>query len=84
MELFSGNKNKVIVSRDEVADFIKTFPDSKLCSGGPRHYWFEFDKNGDLIDTDIPEHEDGAGAVALSQDALLFWADSHGLPYPGH
>ncbi len=77
MELFSGNKNKVIVSRDNVAEFMRGFPCSGLCSGGARHYWFEFDDTG-LVDTDVPEHEDGAGALALSQDAQKFWAENTG------
>ena len=69
MEIFNGNTRKVIVSRDEVLEFMRTFP----CSGlRERSYWFEFDANGDLIDTDVPEHDDGAGALALSSDALDF------------
>lgn len=58
---------KVIVSRDEVNRFRASFP----CSGlYDRSYWFEFDKsNGDLVDTDVPEHSDGEGSSALSRDA---------------
>ena len=69
MRIFSGNNRKVIVSREEVARFILSFP----CSGlRPRSYWFEFDENGDLIDTDVPEHDDGPGASALADDAKQF------------
>lgn len=71
MELFSGNKRKrkVIVSREEVNAFRARFP----CSGlHDRSYWFEFDDRGDLIATDVPEHGDGPGALALSQDAAEF------------
>ena len=42
------------------------------CILSDRPYWFEFDANGDLVDTDVPEHDDGPEAVALSQDAYAF------------
>lgn len=72
MKIWNSTR-KVIVSRTEVIDFMRTFP----CSGlRERAYWFEFDENGDLIDTDIPEHDDGPGAVALSQDAFAFLESS--------
>jgi hypothetical protein len=68
-EIFSSNKRKVIFSRDEVCEFRERFP----CSGlRDRAYWFEFDARGDLVDTDVPEHDDGAGASALSEDAREF------------
>ena len=66
MELFSGNPRKVIVSREEVAEFRRSFP----CSGlRDRSYWFEFDASGDLVDVDVPEQDDGPGAAALAADA---------------
>jgi hypothetical protein len=74
MEIFSGNKNKVIVSRDEVREFMASYPCSGLDSD--RAYWFEFESNGDLVDTDVPEHSDGPGALALSKDAQRFWEDN--------
>ena len=70
MEIFSGNKRKVIVSREDAREFMSRFPCSGLDS--TRHYWFEFDERGDLVDTDVPEHSDGPGALALSQDAQAF------------
>ena len=69
MKLFSGNKRKVIVSREEVALFRQGWPCSNLRD---RSYWFEFATNGDLIDTDVPEHDDGPGAAALADDAKAF------------
>jgi len=69
METFSGNPRKVICSRADVADFNSRWPCSTLRN---RAYWFEFDLNGDLVDTDVPEHDDGPAAVALSQDAWAF------------
>ena len=69
MELFSGNKRKVIVSRDEVNAFRATWP---CCELRDRSYWFEFDENGDLIDTDVPEQDDGTAATALACDAQSF------------
>lgn len=75
MHLFSGNTNKVIVPTTEVDDFMASFPCSGLRS---RSYWFEFEDNGDLIDTDVPDHEDGPGATALADDARTYWADNSG------
>lgn len=50
----------------EVQAFMAQFP----CSGlRVRPYWFEFDYAGDLVDTDVPAHDDGPGASALAKDA---------------
>ena len=73
---------KVIVSREGVAAFNHTWPCSSLRSS--RAYWFEFDADGDLIDTDCPEQDDGPAASAMADDckAYLFedeqptWADT--------
>ena len=68
------NTRKVIVSRGEVQEFNRTWPCSELQNN--RAYWFEFDTNGDLIDTDVPEQDDGGAATALSQDAYQFLQDN--------
>lgn len=60
------NRRKVIVSRHEIARFNARWPGSRLNDG--RHYWFEFDENRDLIDTDVPEHSDGPEASAMADD----------------
>lgn len=73
---------KVIVSREGVAAFNRTWPCSSLRAS--RAYWFEFDADGDLIDTDCPEQDDGPPASAMADDckAYLFedeqpsWADA--------
>lgn len=65
--------NKVIVSRGEVALFNSRWPASELRTS--RHYWFEFDDNGDLIDCDVPEHDDGPAASALSDDCKAYLFD---------
>lgn len=57
---------KVIVSRAEVRLFNARWPGSKLQTY--RAYWFEFDAKGDLVDTDVPEQDDGDAAAALSQE----------------
>jgi hypothetical protein len=67
--LFSGNPAKVIVSREEVAEFNRHWPCSELRD---RSYWFEFDANGDLIDTDTPEHDDGPAASAMADDCRAY------------
>lgn len=68
MKLFG--KNKVIVSRAEVDAFNARWPCSELRD---RSYWFEFESNGDLVDTDVPEQDDGSAARALCDDAKEFW-----------
>ena len=65
--------NKVQVSRTGVLAFNQTWPCSKLRS--ERTYWFEFDDNQDLIDSDIPEQDDGDAALALSQDCQAWLFD---------
>lgn len=71
--LFSANRNKVIVSREEVEDFNRAWPCSELRS--TRSYWFEFDADGDLIDTDVPEQDDGSAASAMAEDCKAFLFD---------
>jgi hypothetical protein len=68
-----SNPRKVIVSQLEVRLFNASWPCSKLDSS--RHYWFEFDANGDLIDTDVPEHTDGPEASAMADDCRAWLMD---------
>lgn len=68
-----NNTNKVIVSRDDVASFNRSWPCSELRS--TRTYWFEFDASGDLIDTDCPESDDGAAASAMADDCRAWLFD---------
>ena len=71
---FNGNRpviceisrGKVLISRSGVALFNRQWPGSKLRD---RAYWFEFDRNGNLVDCDVPEQDDGFEAAALAQDA---------------
>jgi hypothetical protein len=72
-QIFSGNPRKVIVSRAEVALFNSRWPCSELRTS--RHYWFEFDARGDLIDSDVPEQDDGSAALAMSEDCKAFLFD---------
>lgn len=64
---------KVFVTRYEVAAFNRTWPCSELRS--TRSYWFEFDARGDLVDTDLPEQDDGAAAAAMSEDCKKYLQD---------
>lgn len=68
--LFSANRRKVIVSREEVENFNRSWPCSELRA--TRAYWFEFDANGDLVDTDVPEQDDGSAASAMAEDCKAF------------
>lgn len=61
---------KILVSRECVALFNAQWPCSELSS--ERHYWFEFDGNGDLVDCDVPEHSDGGAASAVADDCRAF------------
>lgn len=61
---------KVIVSRDEVAAFNSSWPCSTLRAS--RAYWFEFDANCNLVDTDCPEQDDGPAAKAMADDCSAF------------
>lgn len=61
---------KVVVSRDGVTSFNRAWPCSELRDS--RAYWFEFDSSGDLVDTDLPESDDGSAAVAMSDDCRAF------------
>ena len=77
---------KVRVSPDGVASFNRAWPCSELRSS--RAYWFEFDREGDLIDSDVPHSDDGGAAAAMADDckAWLFegvaptWAPDQGEP----
>jgi hypothetical protein len=64
---------KVITTRDEVSAFNRAWPCSELRS--TRHYWFEFDTNRDLIDTDVPESDDGSAASAMADDCRAYLFD---------
>jgi hypothetical protein len=70
IEAFSGNPNRIIVSSLGVSLFNAHWPTSNLRD---RAYWFEFDSCGNLIDTDVPEHDDGNAAVALVNDCGEFF-----------
>ncbi len=57
--------NKVFVSKSEVASFNRTFPESLLRD--TRSYWFEFDSQRQLVDTDVPQQDDCPAAGVLSE-----------------
>lgn len=63
---------KILVNRVGVALFNRQWPGSSLRD---RSYWFEFDTIGDLIDTDVPEHDDGPAASAMADDCRAFCFD---------
>jgi hypothetical protein len=63
----------VRVSREGVAAFNARWPCSTLRPS--RAYWFEFDVNGDLINTDCPEQDDGPAAAAMAEDCKTYLFD---------
>ncbi len=70
LEIWNGDSRKVIAPRQAVALFNAQWPCSTLRTS--RSYWFEFDENGNLIDTDCPESDDGPAATALADDCREF------------
>lgn len=68
---------KVRATRLAVALFNAQWPCSPLRDS--RAYWWEFDEDGNMTDTDCPEHDDGPAALALAEDAQT-WMDSGELP----
>ena len=66
---------KVFVDRTAIALFNAQWPGSTLRT--TRSYWFEFDADGDLVDTDCPEHDDGPSAKALADDCRAWLFDLH-------
>lgn len=64
---------KVIVSRDGIASFNRGYPGSELRS--TRSYWYEFDADRNLIDTDCPESDDGIASVVVAEDCRAFLFD---------
>ncbi len=73
--MLKHNGHKVIVSREDVASFNARWPCSTLRNA--RSYWFEFEANGDLVDTNVSEQDDGPAASAMADDckAWLFDGD---------
>lgn len=65
-----GGGGKVRVTMAGVHAFNCQWPCSELRSN--RAYWFEFDADGDLVDTDCPESDDGPASVALADDCKLY------------
>ncbi|MFA6063839.1 MAG: hypothetical protein WC736_14725 [Gallionella sp.] len=66
------NPNKVIIPREEVAEFVDARPDCGLNRG--RAYWFEFDQDGHEIDNDSPVQN--AALDALSAYAWRWLQDN--------
>jgi hypothetical protein len=64
---------KVRVSKEGVAAFNARWPGSTLRPS--RAYWFEFDRDGDLVDTDCPEHDDGPAVLAMVADCKTYLFD---------
>jgi len=62
------NSRKVRASRNDVTSFNRGWPCSTLRD--TRSYWFEFDADGNLVDTDCPESDDGR--AALADDCKVF------------
>lgn len=66
--------HKVMVDQVGIALFNARWPCSNLRT--TRHYWFEFDSDGNLIDCDVPQHDDGDAAHALMEDCRAWLFDN--------
>lgn len=75
IKLFENNRpdffiklssRKVEVSPEGVAKFKSKWAGSKLDS--ENDYWFEFDSDGNLIDTSVPARQDDYGVSILAND----------------
>ena len=67
-EKWSG---KVWVSSSEVSRFNARYPGSLLHS--TRSYWFEFDYDGNLFDTDVPESDDCEAVDVMVEDCKYYF-----------
>lgn len=68
---------KVRVSSHGIKLFNASWPGSGL--NPERAYWYEFDEHGDLVDTDVPEQDDGPWSAALADDCKT-WLFSNVYP----
>ena len=59
----SHDPHKVIIPREEVAEYCDAHPDCGL--NRARSYWFEFDQDGAEVDSDVPAQDEGPGASDL-------------------
>ena len=64
---------KVQITRDGVRLFNAHWPCSRLRASRP--YWIEFDADGNRVDSDIPEQDDGLEADVLGDDCHAFAFD---------
>jgi len=64
---------KVRISREGIALFNAYGSRSTLRAS--RAYWFEFDVNQELIDSDVPQSDEGDAATALMLDAAAWLFD---------
>jgi hypothetical protein len=64
---------KVRVSARGVALFNAQWPCSNLRTD--RAYWFEFSDDGELVDSDVPNEDDGDACVAMSEDCARWFTD---------
>lgn len=68
---------KVRVSRTGIALFNRQYPCSTLSV--TRAYWFEFAEDGELINDDIPSHDECDETATLAADCLA-WLDDGTSP----
>jgi hypothetical protein len=72
INIVTYNTRKAGVTRQGVALFNARWPTSSLRD---RPYWFEFDEEWNLIDTDCPQQDDGPAASALAEDIKAYLRD---------
>lgn len=65
MRAYAFGAQRVDLTETEVREWARSWP----CFGEPRALWFEFDREGDLVDAADTEGLDPTGVLALSHDA---------------
>lgn len=72
MPMLSISYNTVHVSKRGVAAFNSTWLGSGLIN---KVYWFQFDSDQNLVDTNVSEFDDGEAASALADDCKAYLFD---------
>lgn len=60
----------VFVTRYETIAFNQAWPCSELRTD--REHWFTFETNGDLVDHNLTDREDGSAASAMADDCKAY------------
>lgn len=74
MHVHLSNPNRVVITALDILKFKESWPGSGLIS---TDRWVEFGTNGDLVDHNFLEREDGPAVLALTAEAEEVWRKEH-------